>query len=67
MDRAFTTYLDVKNEDLEVKYTYWPEGDEVSIDQVLMGKHDVTAAFLDCYEDEISQAVWEDVRDGPTL
>jgi len=29
----------------------------------LMGKHDVTEAFLDYYEDEINQAVWEDLRD----
>ena len=63
MDRTLTTYLDIKNEDIEVRYTASPSGQQVSIEQVLMGKHDVTAAFLDYYEDEINQAVWEDLRD----
>ena len=64
MDRLFTTYCDVKNYDLEIKYTYWLEGDEMSVEQVKMGRHDVTAPFLDYCLDQIEESVWDDIRSG---
>lgn len=62
MQRAFTTYCDIKNEDVEIQYTYWVEGDEVIIERVMMGKYDVTAPFMEYHGDEVEEAAWEDVR-----
>ena len=64
MDRAFTTYCDIKNYDLEIKYTYWSEGDEMSVERVMMGKYDVTTPFMDYCSDQIEESVWQDIRSG---
>ena len=63
MNRAFTTYCDVKNYDLEVKFSYSRELDEMSVDRVMMGKYDVTAPFMEYCSEQIEDAVWGDIHD----
>jgi len=62
IERNFTTYCDVTNYDIEIEYQYWAEGDEMEIQKVMMGSYDVTLPFMKYCLDELSEAVWQDIR-----